>query len=119
MTARCEPPPHLRDRDGWHVVWTPNGTPGIQSWHTRVGKWGNGLSPDEMDGRDYRYGGPAPEPSAAPVPAPDAVAALCEAGKKAADELCSLLEYGLNRPSTAKCMNALDAALAPFTGEPT
>lgn len=31
--ARCEPPPELRDRDGWHWVQAPVGDPLLARWH--------------------------------------------------------------------------------------
>ena len=33
MNERCEPPPELRERDGWHWVQAPVGEPHLARWH--------------------------------------------------------------------------------------
>ena len=38
MTARCEPPPEWRDRDGWHE-WSDAGQPYYAFWHYSHQSW--------------------------------------------------------------------------------
>ena len=81
MNERCEPPPELRDRDGWHWVQCINGpnpdsyAPEIRWWYAPsvvaniVGWWEEADAHSDMDG--YRY--------LAPVTPPATIAALVEA----------------------------------------
>ena len=90
--GRCEPPPELRDRDGWHWVgkkprlWVAQ----FQMWESDIG--GRMVKPDA-----YWlgvYGGPC---LIAPVTPPATVAALVEALEAAERKL--VLWYRLGSPA--------------------
>lgn len=65
MTDRCEPPPELRDRAGWHWVRSPIGALILRFWGQNWNRWFGEMS----DG--WRY--------VAPVMTPDEVAAAIRA----------------------------------------
>ena len=75
-TPRCEPPPELRDRDGWH--WVDADRPIVAFWYAAT-DWSSECwrinstqySPQGAQKRGYRYVAPA-------IP-PAVVAALVEA----------------------------------------
>ncbi len=44
MTARCEPPEHLRGVDGWHWVEFSDGRVVAIEWHPKTNSWWQGSS---------------------------------------------------------------------------
>lgn len=125
--ARCEPTEALRGVDGWHVVWPRREDilgyliPRAWFWNAEHQEWRE--TPRRMTAwgdsmiAGYRYGGPAPNQSSAPVPSPEAVRVLVEAGRligEAHDDRDIEPATGVGHMA----LGALRAALAAFK-EPT
>ena len=66
MTDRCEPPPELRDRDGWHWVEAPHGKNKPWFWWADAEGWET-HTPNPIDAgkRGWRYVSPALIPAEA------------------------------------------------------
>lgn len=132
MTAhapRCEPPEGLRDRDGWHWVEfegfnhpTHGKRPVLmatQWWDRRHDNcWSDPFTlrmiwPENMAKKGYRY--------IAPVPTPDALAALVRAAREARDwqqRRAAGLVTSAHSTVDDLVLAALHAALAPFKDIP-
>lgn len=117
MTARCEPPPELRNRDGWH--WLNAGYDFVcAKWQFRLQVW---LLPTNLElvspwnaagMYHYRY--------IAPVPLPDDVARLAGAARAAQARFAEYAVEHVRRGALGKAernqthADALRAAVAPF-----
>lgn len=115
--ARCEPPEHLRSVDGWHWVAHFSGRHLVAFWFSGAKPlWRNGdgydRSPTEAASQwGWRY--------VAPVPSPEAVARLVEAGRRMSEcDLGLIPEKGCTC-ETCEAWHALRDALAAFPEERT
>ena len=130
MSERCEPPPELRERDGWHWLAHPKGALLPEMWRASRGMWEwfgveGESAPDGWRAKeDYRY--------LTPVTPPATVAALVEALEAItthAQKVDSVFttksrwtfrDYGLQGRegfNSAKTLDKARAALALYRGE--
>lgn len=108
MTDRCEPPEHLRGVSGWHWIQAPSERdPHPEWWKADMGWRGC----REGIGAHWRY--------LAPVPSPEAVARLVEAGRRMSEcDLGLIPEEGCTC-ETCEAWHALRDALAAFPEDKT
>ena len=106
---RCEPPAHLRDRDGWHwLVWKePTAKPILAEWYAEDAMWtparGSSFSAGSPYAQNFRYDSALYSPSD--------VAALVAAAQGLVGQLAGLSSAAWD--TTAQ----LRTALSPFTSE--
>lgn len=114
-TPRCEPPPELRDRDGWHWVrqaefpptlarWHPSENPDTEPLWTSTGHVYSGTPRYAAREWGYRYLAPATPPAV--------VAALVEALEGLTTQAYVMGQHLVYNAPTRDLSAALDAARA-------
>ena len=107
--TRCEPPEHMRDRDGWHWLNLTNNPDEIWRWDEQCRAWGNATSVRassiQMASYGYRY--------LAPATPPDVVARLVEA-LEAADQQIAYMHDDVSSGTAPGVMSIIRAALAAY-----